>query len=432
LRLLQKLRGNFFVTSYVRARFLTRDPQRIASYDTDPLLSRAISVNLLLELDAVADRVVTDAQAITLPTQLLISGDDWVVDHAPQHRYFERLGSAVKEKHVLPGFLHDTLGERERAVAVGLAREFVLRLYAQPPERADLTRAHEHGHTHAEARALARPLPALSPRGLYWRATRAGLRLGGLVSDGLRLGRESGFDSGATLDYVYRNTASGRTLVGRLIDRIYLDSIGWRGIRQRKLHVEELLRQAIERVAADARPVHLVDIAAGHGRYVLDAVAVAERRPDSILLRDYSDDNVRAGAALVAQRGLADVARFVRADAFDRASLGSLAPQPTIAVASGLFELYSDNDVVSGALAGLADAMAPGAALVYTCQPWHPQLELIARALTSHRGGSAWVMRRRTQCEMDQLVERAGFRKVAQRIDRWGIFTVALALRVAG
>ena len=75
-------------------------------------------------------------------------------------------------------------------------------------------------------------------------------------------------------------------------------------------------------------------------------------------------------------------------------------------------------------------AIAPGGYLVYTGQPWHPQLEMIARALTSHRGGQAWVMRRRTQAEMDQLVARAGFRKLEQRIDEWGIFTVSLAERV--
>ena len=39
-------------------------------------------------------------------------------------------------------------------------------------------------------------------------------------------------------------------------------------------------------------------------------------------------------------------------------------------------------------------------------------------------------MRRRTQAEMDQLVEAAGFRKIEQRIDEWGIFTVSLAERV--
>jgi hypothetical protein len=38
-------------------------------------------------------------------------------------------------------------------------------------------------------------------------------------------------------------------------------------------------------------------------------------------------------------------------------------------------------------------------------------------------------MRRRTQAEMDQLVADAGFRKLEQRIDQWGIFTVSLAIR---
>ncbi len=72
-----------------------------------------------------------------------------------------------------------------------------------------------------------------------------------------------------------------------------------------------------------------------------------------------------------------------------------------------------------------------GGYLVYTGQPWHPQLELIARALTSHRQGQAWVMRRRTQAEMDQLVAAAGFRKITQRVDQWGIFSVSLAQKVA-
>jgi hypothetical protein len=73
--------------------------------------------------------------------------------------------------------------------------------------------------------------------------------------------------------------------------------------------------------------------------------------------------------------------------------------------------------------------MQSGSLLIYTNQPWHPQLEMIARALTSHRGGEAWVMRRRTQAEMDQLVAAAGFRKIDQLVDEWGIFTVSIAER---
>lgn len=429
LRLMQKLRGNFFVNSYVKSKFLTHDPARQASYDADALISRPISVNILLALYAAAERVVADAQAITLPTQLLISGADWVVHHAPQHRFFERLGSADKECHVLDGFFHDTFGEAGRAQAVGKARDFVLRQFARPPQRVDLTAADLAGATCDESRALAQPLPALSPRGLYWAAVRANMRVGGWLSDGVRLGHETGFDSGSTLDYVYRDTPAGLGPVGRLIDRQYLDSIGWRGIRQRKLNLEELLRQAMDELHRDARPIKLLDIAAGHGRYVLDAVGQAPYRPQSIVLRDYSSINVRDGAALIAARRLADVARFEQADAFDRAAVAGVAPRPTIGIVSGLYELFPENTPVRRSLAGLGEAIEPGGYLLYTGQPWHPQLELIARALTSHRGGEAWVMRRRSQAEMDQLVAEAGFEKLAQRIDEWGIFTVSLARR---
>jgi alpha-beta hydrolase superfamily lysophospholipase len=431
LRLLRAMRGNFFVTSYVKARLLTRDPARAASYDSDRLIARSISVNILLGLQQTADRIVADAAAITLPTQLLMSDRDWVVHDGPQNAFFERLGAAIKEKHVLQGFYHDTLGERDRAIALGHVRRFLLERFDRPPERVDLTNADRHGFTKDEADSLRRPLPRHSLRGLQWRLTRGALRFGAMLSEGLRVGRSTGFDSGSMLDYVYRNVASGRTPVGRLFDRIYLDSIGWRGIRQRKLDVEALLIEAMSRLRAHGRPVRIVDIAAGHGRYVLDAVARSPVRPDSILLRDYRDGNVRAGTALIAQRGLTDVARFVNANAFDRASLEAVEPKATLGVVSGLYELFADNALVGESLAGLAGAILPGGLLVYTCQPWHPQLELIARALPSHRGGAPWVMRRRTQAEMDQLLERAGFRKIAQRINEEGLFTVSLAERCA-
>jgi alpha-beta hydrolase superfamily lysophospholipase len=429
LALMHKLRGLFFVNSYVKAKFLTHDPERIASYESDPLISRPIAVNILLDLYTASERIVADANAITQPVQLLISGADWVVHHKPQHRFFERLGSAVKTKTELPGFFHDTLGEKDRAPAVLGIRNFILERFDAPTPAVDLREAHLRGETADESRALAEPLSPLSPRGAYWAMTRGGLRLGGLLSRGVKLGHDTGFDSGSTLDYVYRNQPEGAGPLGRNIDKTYLSSIGWRGIRQRKIHVEELLREAMERLAAQHRDVRLMDIAAGHGRYVLDAVLSSPVKPASILLRDYSDINVRDGRALIAEKGLAGVAQFVQADAFDRDSLAGVVPRPTLAVVSGLYELFPDNAMVRRSLAGVGDAVEDGGYLVYTGQPWHPQLEMIARALTSHRQGEAWVMRRRTQAEMDQLVEEAGFRKIAQRIDEWGIFTVSLAVR---
>lgn len=431
LKLMQHMRGLFFVNSYVKAKFLTHDPQRIESYNSDPLISRPIAVNILLDLYAAADRVVADANAITLPTQLLISGADWVVHHKPQHQFFERLGSQVKEKIELPGFYHDTLGELNRQDALKQVRDFVLRCFDTNIAAVDLRSADKHGATAEEARRLAQPLSPFTPKGAYWALTRASLRLGAMLSEGLRLGRQTGHDSGSTLDYVYRNQPSGVPVIGTLIDRSYLNSIGWRGIRQRKVHVEELLAHAMHRLHDAGVPVRIMDIAAGHGRYILDAVAQSQVPIESILLRDYSDINVRDGRKLIGERGLTNKAQFIQADAFDRSSLANVTPRPSLAIVSGLYELFPDNDLICNSLAGIADAVEPGGYLAYTGQPWHPQLELIARALTSHRQGQAWVMRRRTQAEMDQLVAHAGFEKITQRIDRWGIFTVSLARRKA-
>jgi SAM-dependent methyltransferase len=220
--------------------------------------------------------------------------------------------------------------------------------------------------------------------------------------------------------------------IGKLFDRAYLDSPGWQGIRQRKVNAEELIGEAMRRLRAAGMPVRIVDIAAGHGRYVLDAIAAAAGKdaPENILLRDYSPPNVEAGRRLIAERGLEALARFEPGDAFDENSLAAIEPRPTLAIVSGLYELFGDNTLIERSLRGLAQAVPAGGYLVYTGQPWHPQLEFIARVLNNHRGETAWIMRRRSQAEMDELVARAGFKKLTERIDEQGIFTVSLAQRV--
>ncbi len=430
LSLRYRLFGNFYVKSYVKPRALTHDPERIASYLTDPLIRRPIAVNILLALYSTADRVIADAQAIQVPTQVLISGADFVVHHEPQHRFFERLGSKVKEKHVLPGFYHDTLGERDRGPAIAKVRAFIEKCFAAPPDQPSLLEADHAGYTYDEFERLSRPLPALSPKALNFALTRIGMRTGGRLSEGIRLGLATGFDSGSTLDYVYRNRPAGTTPLGKFIDWSYLNSIGWRGIRIRKQHLERLLTQAMAALRAAGRPVRIADIAAGHGRYVLEAIETLAEKPDSVLLRDFSEINVRDGAALIRKKGMEAIARFEKGDAFDRKSVAALAPRPTVGVVSGLYELFPANGAIRESLAGFAEAIEPGGYLIYTGQPWHPQLELIARTLSSHRDGKPWIMRRRTQAEIDQLVEAAGFRKTAELADDWGIFTVSMAQRV--
>lgn len=426
----QKIKGRFFVNSYVKARFLTHDPARIASFETDPLITRPIASNILLDLYDAGERIVPDARAIVVPTQMFISGSDWVVRQKPQHEFYVNLASPLKERHVLPGFFHDTLGEISRAAPIAEIRRFLGERFAAEPHKVSLLDADKSGFTRDEADRIGSPLDTFSPMGLYWAASRLGIHMGAWFSQGMKTGIKTGFDSGSTLDYVYENNPRGFGPGGRLIDRIFLTAIGWRGIRQRKVNLEEVIGRALERLQRDGRPANMLDIAAGHGRYILDAIAGSGISPASVRLQDYSPINVEAGRALIGARNLTTTASFHEGDAFDDEKLAATQPSPDLTIVSGLYELFPDNNLVATSLSGLARAMKPGSLLLYTGQPWHPQLEMIARTLTSHRGGSAWVMRRRVQAEMDQLVEAAGFRKIEQRIDEWGIFTVSMAERL--
>jgi SAM-dependent methyltransferase len=314
---------------------------------------------------------------------------------------------------------------------VALVRGFVQRVFAATTAAPSLLEADRRGFTKTEFDALSQPATSALARA-YWDLSRFWIRVGGQWSAGIKGGLTAGFDSGSALDYVYRNQPTGFTPIGRLVDGEYLNSIGWRGIRIRKTHVEQLIRRAVGLLHAAGQSVYLVDIAAGHGRYVLDALSgsLAAESVAHVLLRDYSPQNVAAGRRLISEKNLSAVVEFAEGDAFDQAALAALSPRPTLAVVSGLYELFGDNTLVGNSLAGLAAAVPPGGYLIYTNQPWHPQIETIARLLSSHRAGAAWVMRRRVQAEIDELVAAAGFEKIDQLSDQWGIFSVSLAQRV--
>ncbi len=426
LAVLQKMRGDkkSYVQSYVKPSMLTHDAEQARRYAEDPLITRAIAGNVLLDLYETAERVSSDAGAIRVPALVLSGGADWVVDVGEQQRFFDRLGSQKKRMRVFDGMYHDLLHEAGRAAVLDEIRTFIEEAFASGGQRTPLLDGDRYGFTQQEHEVLTHPASALKK--VAFGVQRLTLKSIGKLSDGVRLGWESGFDSGRSLDYVYENEARGGLGLGKLIDRTYLNSPGWRGIRQRKLNLEKLLRSAIDRTRAAGREVRILDVAAGCGRYVLDAMQADGEPHVTAYLRDYTPANVEQGKRIAAEMGLTDRVRFEQGDAFDEENLAAITPAPTIAIVSGLYELFGDNDLVRRSLRGIARSMTEGGYLIYTGQPWHPQLEMIARVLTN-REGQPWIMRRRTQEEMDDLVREAGFRKLDMEIDRWGIFTVALA-----
>ncbi len=271
--------------------------------------------------------------------------------------------------------------------------------------------------------ALKEPLPLYTPKGLYYAAVRAFLRGPGRYSDGIRLGEKHGYDSGVMLDYVYKNRPSGRGLFGKWIDRIYLHSVGWRGIRNRKALSREILDEELAELMKKREKIDYLDIACGGAQYDLEAIRAAGSERVRAELRDYRSENLetaRKNAKSLGGEGIV----FYRADAFDSANY--IPESRDLIVSSGFWEIIADDGLVRGCLRDCARALRPGGRLIFTLQPRHPQLELIARTLRSHTG-KPWVMRLRSLDLFREWMEPLGLRYLRHRMEPCDIFGVAVA-----
>lgn len=419
LRLRQKLFGQGEVKSYVKASVLTHDKEQAALYTADKKIFPQISVHMLLDLYDTSTRVIEDAGAIITPALLMTAGSDWVVDVNAQDKFFEGLSSSRKVKKHFAGFYHAIFHEKERSRVVDAVRGFVLGLFERKPEAVALLDADAKGFTKAEYDRLC------GPGSWHFEAIRKAMHWAGPLSRGVELGISSGFDSGVTLDYVYRNKPQGDFGIGEWIDKAYLESIGWKGIRRRRQHLEGRLESLIREIHGRRGSVDLVDIATGGGRYVLETLHRLDKVPVTAHLQDYKEVNIRAATRLRDELGLKSVV-IRQGDAFQLDASLPGGQKYDIGIVSGLFELFPENGHVLQSLRQLSSRIRPGGYLIYTNQPWHPQLEFIARVL-GNREGRSWIMRRRTQAEMDQLVASVGLEKTGMDIDDWGIFTVSVA-----
>lgn len=274
--------------------------------------------------------------------------------------------------------------------------------------------------------SLIQPLPAWHPKRMYYGLFKQLLNSVGQLSDGIAIGSQYGFDSGVMLEYVYRNQPSGKNWLGKVIDRIYLNSQGWQGIREREQILKGVLRQTIQTYIAQGIPVHLLDVACGGGRYDLEVLSEFPAGTITATLRDYMPENVKQAQVLATQLGV--TATIQQADAFSDAALEQVFPRPNLIVVSGLHEILPDDDQVSNHFHQLHRILAPKGVLIFTIQPYHPQLELIARVLNSHTG-KPWAMRLRSYELTQTWAIAAGFKGLQTQMDSFGIFGVVQAYK---
>lgn len=423
-RLLDAIKHPAFISSYVKSKFLTHDPVEQKKYDEDKLITPDIAVNILVGLYDAGERVVNDSGAIHTPTLVFSAGSDWVVSNAPQKKFFEGLSSRKKEFITLDGFYHGVLYEKDRKIPFDHIHRFINECFAAPLASVDLVKADKEGYTYAEyTKIQAGDVGAFNKMSYAFQVL--SMKTLGMLSEGIRIGYKYGFDSGISLDHVYKNKARGDLLLGKIIDYFYINAVGWKGIRARRVHMRESLNHCIDALLAEGKAVRIMDIGSGPGRYLLETAKKYESKDVKVLLRDYSEANVNEGKAIAKELNVTN-SEHMQADAFDPATYSKQSFKPNILIVSGLFELFPSNETVLKAVEGATSILEDGGFIVYTGQPWHPQLEMIAHTLPN-REGQNWVMRRRTQAEIDQLFARHGADKFDMKIDQWGIFTVASA-----
>ena len=417
--LLTKIKKDAKVMSYVKAKVLTHDVEEQNKYNSDKLINKEINARLLIDLANMGQRLIEDSMAIELPTLIFSAEKDYVVKNSAQKTFYLNLSSKKREFIELENFYHGIIFEKERQQVYKMLDDFIQDVFKnQNIELDDSPRE----FSRKEYERIGLDDYPLSEK-IYYSIQRFSMRTFGFLSKGMTLGLKYGFDSGISLDYIYKNQANGKLLIGKLIDRFYLNQVGWAGVRVRKKNLLALTEEKISTLGEEN--IKILDVAGGTGNYLFD---IKQKYPKlKILINEFKKSNIEVGEEVIKKNNWEDIS-FVNYDCFDKETYKKINYNPNIVIISGVFELFENNKMLENTISGVTEILDKDGAIIYTGQPWHPQLKQIALVLNSHKGnGKSWLMRRRSEKELDSLFEKYNLKKKKMLIDNEGIFTVSLA-----
>lgn len=111
LRILSLVAPSFTVELPYDARLLTHDQDEISAAESDELIHGFKSAGLVRWLISSAQRALSSADQISMPTLLMIAGSDQLIDIAKTQAFAERVPSELLTKHVYEGCHHELLNE---------------------------------------------------------------------------------------------------------------------------------------------------------------------------------------------------------------------------------------------------------------------------------------------------------------------------------
>lgn len=93
--------------------WVSRDPEMVAAYSTDPHVFSTTTPRWYTEVTAAQRDLLAHADEITTPALFLVAGSDRIADHRVSLELFERLGTPATKRrlHVYPELYHEVFNE---------------------------------------------------------------------------------------------------------------------------------------------------------------------------------------------------------------------------------------------------------------------------------------------------------------------------------
>lgn len=250
------------------------------------------------------------------------------------------------------------------------------------------------------------------------------IRTIGRLSRGLNISSEHGLTSGLMLDYVYDNRSHGKFFIGKFLDRIFLNNVSWRAIRQRKQNLKEQIKLAIGENRAKGKKTVILDVAAGPAQYLIDVMSEVGEDDVFAVCRDIDEKWVAFGREKAGEAGLKNIA-FEKRDAFDENALSSVSPRPNVVVASGLYDWIMNDELVKRSLKLCCSVLDENGTIIFTNQAGNKQIDLVRKAFLDFNK-EPLRMKTRSPEMLNGWAMEAGFRDtVATVMDKWGFYSVA-------
>lgn len=247
----------------------------------------------------------------------------------------------------------------------------------------------------------------------------------GKTSTGINMCMELGLTSGKMLDYIYRNNPSGKYVIGKLIDRIFLSHKGWESIRIRKTLLEEFLEKAVNYKLRENEPVLILDIASGPALYIIETLLKFKDKNVEAICRDLEEKWIVEGRKNAEEYGVERII-YEKGNALETDSFRNLPKKPSIIVSSGFYDWIVDDNMVRKSMEIIFQLLEKKGYFIFTNQCGHVDMKMVSEIFPDFNKQPLRMTVRSTD-EINSWTKELGFLNMESKSDKWNYYSLTLA-----